>query len=254
MGIRTNTGIYGTVGNIVTYKLRGKDVVRSLPGEIRQTKATKASAKDFGKIKKLSSFLRWGLGNVLSTYKSMPVMHMMDKAVRRWYHEFYRKPELADMDTSYFSDLELKPGVTPFVKDLLRVEPVVVWSENKVELQFPALSKEDLKYHAAVTAISFCFKVSGGLINPTGEITGSARGTSYSIDKIVDTNGIEPFSIVIDNFKQPLRGLFVAYLSLRYQTYHQWRDEDHMKPVVVVGSWFNGVRPVPEVKKDDEED
>ena len=92
------------------------------------------------------------------------------------------------------------------------------------------------------------------MTNPNGEFTGYAKAGSHSIDKPVDASGIEPFSIIIDDIKKPLQGLFVAYLSLRFQTYNQWRDDEHLKTVVVVGSWFNGVRPVEEVKKDEDED
>jgi hypothetical protein len=253
MGIKKNNVIHGTVGTIVCYQLGGKEVVRSLPGRVRQSRATKASAKDFGKIKKLSRFLRIELSSVLPTYKSMPVMFAMDSSVRRWYHEFYRNTEQVGFDPSIFNNLELKPGLTSSVKELLGTEPVVIWSENKVELQFPAIKKSDLSY-SGVTAISFCVKISGAIVLPDGQIPNSVRGTSYSIDKTIDENGIDAFSVIIDKFKQPLQGLFVAYLSLRFQTYKQWSDNEHMKPVVVVGSWFNGVRPVPVVKKDDEED
>ena len=238
MAIRKNGALSGKVGDLVCYRLNGQEVVRSLPDEVRQTKATKASAVDFGNIKRLSSRLRRVLMSVLPTAKSMPVMLAMDAAVRRWFYEFYLRRDKAVMDPAYFSSLVLKPETTPFVRTLLGVEPRVEWSEKKVTLHIPAMKKEDLLLHGSAKAISFTLLVSGTTVSSKPPSENNSRKFSQPVERELGASEIEPVTIEIDNYPMPNDSLFLAFLSVRYKSGRQWFDDEKWKPVLVVGSWF----------------
>jgi hypothetical protein len=241
MAIKKNGGLSGLIGNIVNYSSLGKEIVRIHVADPKQSKATKASAKDFGKIKKISRFLRMALGNVMKDNKGKPAMFAMDEAVRRWYYQFYLKRETALMDPVYFSSLQLRPEAPPSAKIILGVDPVIDWNvEGKVVLHIPAMKRTDLMLPQYANRISFTLVVSG--IRPPGEkfsrFEDTCQATSETIERSVRVDDIEAVTIELEGLEPLDNALFLAFLSLRYERHSEWMEEEKWKPVVVVGSKF----------------
>jgi hypothetical protein len=70
----THIVLNGKLGNLVFYEFRGVPCTRTLPSKVRQTKATKKSARLFGRATSLSAALRGGLGNFLPQDKGRRIM------------------------------------------------------------------------------------------------------------------------------------------------------------------------------------
>jgi hypothetical protein len=63
--IKNQKNISGLVGNLVFQTVNGKQIIRSRPAKVKQTKATKASSGEFGKCSVWSKQLRNGLAPFL---------------------------------------------------------------------------------------------------------------------------------------------------------------------------------------------
>jgi hypothetical protein len=77
----------GKIGPVIFYEYRGKPVARSMPLRVRQTKATKESAKLFGRASSLSARLRSGLHDVLIDPMDKKMMYDLNRALLEWLQE-----------------------------------------------------------------------------------------------------------------------------------------------------------------------
>jgi hypothetical protein len=84
MAKHTNTHPSGRLSNTIYYILNGQLCSRSMPGKVRQTKATKESAKAFGKAVQVAKMLRWGLKAFLADNEDRRVQYRIDNAVMKW--------------------------------------------------------------------------------------------------------------------------------------------------------------------------
>jgi len=241
MAIKKNGVISGLTGNLINYTSLGKEIVRVHVPHPDQSKATKASAKDFGKIKRISRFLRKALADVMKDYKGKPAMFAMDEAVRRWYYNFYQKRETAVMDPVYFSSLQLRPEAPPFAKMLLGVDPVVDWSQaGKLVLQIPAMKRTDLMLPRYANRISFTLVISGVGLRGDEKIKLNAtfQATSETVERNVRVDDIDAVTFELGELEPLTNALFVVFLALRYEASSEWLEEERWKPVLVVGSRF----------------
>jgi hypothetical protein len=247
MAINKNGWWSGSAGQLVTYNIMGTAVTRARPGTVKQTKASKTSARDFGIIKSVSSRLREGLKDIIANYKSKPVMFAMDSAVRRWYYGYYLRRETADMDHVYFSSLELNKEAGPYVKPILGVEPVIDWSvKKKILLHIPEMKRESMLLPVGAEALSFTLIVSHGTMDSREVKKKKEDIKSYGASVVSETaecqlskKGTAAMTLEINNSSGLYSDtLFLAYLSVRYKVSGKWLEEEKWKPVVVVGSWF----------------
>ncbi len=74
----------GRVANLVFYEYKGIPCARTVPEKVRQTKATKASAREFGLITRISKDLRASLHGFVPNSKNLAFMHKVNSEVRDW--------------------------------------------------------------------------------------------------------------------------------------------------------------------------
>lgn len=74
----------GRIGNIVFYQWKGNGYARGAPRRVKQSIATRRSAKDFGHAVQLSKYLRVSLSSALTNYKSREIMYKMNAALLSW--------------------------------------------------------------------------------------------------------------------------------------------------------------------------
>src|SRR5262245_507756 len=74
----------GRIGNIVFYRRNGIGYARIAPGRYKQSRATKQSAKDFGRAVQLSKSIRSLISTALPNYRSQKTMHQMNAALLKW--------------------------------------------------------------------------------------------------------------------------------------------------------------------------
>src|SRR5687768_17723317 len=84
MAIQNTSYVKGTVGQIIFYEFRGKPVLRTKPSKVRQTKATKASAKEFGRAVRYSKEIRWELTPLVNVSDDRSLMYRMNSVLLKW--------------------------------------------------------------------------------------------------------------------------------------------------------------------------
>jgi hypothetical protein len=80
---RLSKKIAGTISNVIFYEFRGKQVIRSKPLRVKQTKASKAAAKDFGRAVRYSRIIRNSLDRVIDP-KDKPMMYRLNNELLQW--------------------------------------------------------------------------------------------------------------------------------------------------------------------------
>jgi len=80
----TKIFISGKIGNVVSYERGGKAFLRVLPEEVRQSKATKRSAKNFGKAMRIAKFLRWEIADLFPQGEGRYAEYKLNNAVAQW--------------------------------------------------------------------------------------------------------------------------------------------------------------------------
>ena len=85
MGIQTNIKLRGTVENVIYYQWNGIHCMRTVPQKVRQTKATKKAATDFGVAVKSSALVRAAFQQLMpKTPAERSVIYTTDNAFRKW--------------------------------------------------------------------------------------------------------------------------------------------------------------------------
>ena len=74
----------GRIGNVIFYQWKGIGCARTVPRRVKQTKATKQSAKYFGSAARLSKSLRSSLSPALHNFNKRQVMYKMNAALLNW--------------------------------------------------------------------------------------------------------------------------------------------------------------------------
>jgi hypothetical protein len=81
---KQDQSLRGKIGPVVTYRLNGQDVVRSLPGPYEQTPATKARGLNFGRATRVGAGLRSGLKNVIPFPKDSQMQGRLAGVISKW--------------------------------------------------------------------------------------------------------------------------------------------------------------------------
>lgn len=100
----------GKVGHLVYYEYRGKANVRSAPVQVRQTHATKDSAKRFGLAVSMSAVIRAALGSVLPGDTDRQRMYLLNKKLYQWLDGSLERQPGGDPALSVIKGFELNPA------------------------------------------------------------------------------------------------------------------------------------------------
>ncbi|MFI5193162.1 MAG: hypothetical protein ACHQD7_03875 [Chitinophagales bacterium] len=84
MAVQSGMGFTGRAGNLIYYEMRGKYYVRSVPARVRQTKATKVRASQFGRAAAIGKAIREQLSSVISNPKNNKMQTRLVSAVFQW--------------------------------------------------------------------------------------------------------------------------------------------------------------------------
>ena len=200
--------VNGRIGNVIFYRWKGIGCARAVPARVRQTKATRQSAKDFGRAVQLSRHLRSFLSPVLPNYKSKAVMHTMNAALLTWLRQ--EKPIEEHIS---FVGLEFNEKST--LASRLRQRPVVDCSEKgKIVISFPRLKiPEDILAPPNTTAVRIGIAAAGFMLSQF-QLTACA---SVSIE-IPYEEGSLPVMKKELAFNCKPGSLNVIAMSLRYKT------------------------------------
>jgi len=84
MARQFKTFVTGAIGPVIFYEWRGIPCARAKPTKVKQTKATKARAKEFGRAVRYSRLLRERLSISIPSYKDKPMMYRLNNALLQW--------------------------------------------------------------------------------------------------------------------------------------------------------------------------
>ena len=205
--------------------------MRTVADRVRQTKATKQSAKDFGRAVQLSRILRGYLSPCLPDYKSKPTMHTMNAALLSWFRQ--EKPLEEHIS---FVGLEFNEKSTLTSK--FRQQPEVDFSQKgKIVVSFPGLRiPEDIVAPPHTTSVQIkigvvCFVFSAF----------NASGFGSDSIEIPYKASLPPMKKEV-MLKGKLGDLNVVAMSLRYTTsqysdVNEITDPKWMPAAIIAGHW-----------------
>ena len=135
-----DAGPTGKIGNLIFYNMYGKKYVRTMPSRVKQTKATKARATEFGKASTIGAMIRSGLNPVIPDASDRKMQIRLVGVVFQWLNrltDIKSIPGFQPSDLSMFSFKEKGQSVRGRWKINLNVGNP---SPGLVEISIPAFT------------------------------------------------------------------------------------------------------------------
>ena len=176
----TKIFISGKIANLISYERNGTPCVRTMPEEVKQTKATIRSAKNFGKAVKIAKFMRWDLESVIPPVKGRYAEYRMNDAVAQWLSTVKPGKKNAESDLSYLSPLEFNKRIA--LSSLLKCRLEADWTEKGVvALHWPAIiPNKNIKAPARTRQLHWTITVTGCMINKPASMV--SHTVSFDMD------------------------------------------------------------------------
>jgi len=109
MAIVTDPGFTGRIGNLIYYNRDGKKYVRTIPDSVRQTKATKKKATEFGRASAIGASIRRGLSPVIPNSRDQKMQTRLVSMVFQWLNQLEKVKSVSGsqpLDLGSFSFME----------------------------------------------------------------------------------------------------------------------------------------------------
>ena len=109
MAIVTDPGFTGRIGNLIYYNRDGKKYVRTIPDSVRQTKATKKKATEFGRSSTIGASIRRGLSPVIPNSRDQKMQTRLVSVVFQWLNQLEKVKSVSGfqpLDLGSFSFME----------------------------------------------------------------------------------------------------------------------------------------------------
>lgn len=131
--------IVGSIGPVTYRRSKNGGVISKRAKDVKQTEATKKSARFFGGVASFAKVLRLQLGNICQ--QDTTLMTRLNKELLAVMLNCYTKEtKTYNFDNDYFSRLDgLELNADSPLREYLWTEPVVDLSENKLAIHIPEL-------------------------------------------------------------------------------------------------------------------
>ena len=196
----------GRIRNLVFYKWKNKNCVRTIPSRIKQTEATKRVGECFGKAATMSKCIRTSLIDILPDHKESVMRLRFNNALYQWLRFYQRGDASVNHFINRFSFTE-KGIPMQFIKKLS-----VQWMNDKVMITIPAFDiTADLPAPRSTKAVELKFVLVGcdtKIPKPVPPL--------YAQVELDYTSSVAPMTI---EFETPITGetLFIIVLSIRFK-------------------------------------
>lgn len=152
-----NTGLLrmtGKIGEYVGYYRDGKQYFRSMPEQVRRSKATQLSAKDFGTASKASKLIRHGLRAELNIHHdngmhnrlNTDMLNILYAGSQQRGSRSFQRNKLSMLTGMQFNEKTELSRLLPFT-------PKVVQDGNSLRIAIPALGADDIRHARNTTHI-----------------------------------------------------------------------------------------------------
>lgn len=179
MARQKTTILTGKVANLIYYEFRGKPCCRSMPDKVKQTKATKQAAKDFGKAVRLSKLFRKRLTAVLPDPVDKPMMYRFNSVLRKWIHAGQPASNKEKNKLSFLSDFQFNQKCR--LKESINKPFKVMWTEpGKIYVDIPELKRDNISAPKGTQTIQCNIAAISCKVNEPA--TGRLFKTSVDID------------------------------------------------------------------------
>jgi hypothetical protein len=231
---------YGRIGNVIVYDFRGQACCRAMPGRVRQTKATKESAKVFGIAARVAKRLRWGLKDFPAYSGDHRVRYRIDNAVLQW----IRAGKPGSSETSRkepawqrLIQLQFNPRIELHAR--VRLPITVDWSNPKMAmLQMPAIDTQtDMRAPAHTKTLHWRVAITGTTIDkpyPT-------HCFQFQFDTPFTPGTIPAQQVPLECSIVPDSLTIVAVslcFSVQTKHYLKMRQEEPWTPAAIVGAHY----------------
>ena len=161
----TKIFISGKIANLISYERNGTPCVRTMPEEVKQTKATIRSAQNFGKAVRIAKFMRWGLESVIPPIKGRYVEYRMNDAVAQWLTSVKPGKNNTESDLSELCPLGFNKGIA--LSSVIKCPLEADWTPNGiVTLQLPAIiPNKNIKAPSHTRQLHWAITITGSMIN-----------------------------------------------------------------------------------------
>ena len=151
----------GRIANLIFYEYKGIPCARTVPEKVRQTKATKASALQFGLITRISKDLRASLYGFVPNSKDLAFMHKVNSQVRDWLNNRKGKKARKNAGLPLVNWIEYNEDSLLENRCPLKLE--MDWSvEGKVRITIPAVNpRQQLSAPQGTHTIHYRFALGG---------------------------------------------------------------------------------------------
>lgn len=210
MALQHKIFVSGSIGPVIFYERNGVPCARAKPTKVRQTKATKAASKEFGKAVRYSRILRDALQGIIPFPKDKSVMYRLNNALLDWLRASKDDHEVRIRLAKYFEKFEFNKESELSYR--LRKNPLVSFETPGIILvNIPAfLPKSDIA--APNNTRSVAWEITAVSCNTNSELPWRY---STRLEMNYDTNPIPGQEIKIP-FKINSNDLVLVVISLKY--------------------------------------
>jgi len=227
----------GRIANVIFYEFRGKPCARATPARVKQTKATKASARQFGKASCMSRLLRSGLDSVLPDPKDKPMMYRLNNALLQWLLNYKPARNKLTTDLPFIDQFEFNEE--SLLSERLKLPLTIDWTKpGKIILDIPKLNpRRDITAPAYTETVHWKIAVT----SCSDDLTAVPRKYTTAVDmeyndKLITVKRITlPFNVQKDEITVVAVGL--NYEAAKRGSLQLVRDKQWL-PVGVIGGCF----------------
>ena len=204
-------GFVGRIGNQIHYRIGDKFYLRSAPGSVRQTKATKLRAAEFGRASSIGSVIRSQLLGVIPDPADRKMQTRLVGAVFQWLQTVKGQSAEPGHHPSFITGFEFRDkgrSVRARWKAHFQVSNP---SSGLLQIKIPAFVPEESFEAPAYTASVVC-KIAVGVCETEGYPIGSS-----SAELVFAYNGTTvPAQTISMKLPTPKGSLIVTGMSLGY--------------------------------------
>jgi len=209
----TQIFLSGKVDKLIFYEFDGKPCSRRMPEKVRQTKATKGSAKLFGMAVSMSAVLRKDLANILPGKAIRKNMYVLNAALVNWLKEEKSKTPTASDPLMSLHGLPFNENRS--LHSCLKFSLDIIWSRNgNSVVRIPAITPSiDIKAPPKTKSIIWKIALASCTVdNPSAPV----RQAITELEMPYDNHATEIRSVELP-FAVGKGELAVAVVSLMYK-------------------------------------
>ena len=133
----------GKVGTLVMYTMNGKQVIRSLPGSVKQTKAMQARSRNFGVASRASRMLRLQLAPFLPYPKDRVMQNKFTGAISKWLGKREIAAVVPENNITTLAGFSFNAACS--LRERWKVQPELLHpSNNLMQLSIPAFIPKEV--------------------------------------------------------------------------------------------------------------